>query len=176
MEPMNATQTHSKVRVSLSLSSAIFVAGDEITGKMEMDCRADKGLGIGSMMVELVATQGIYIAPLLVRWLMIAQSSYQEITPLHRNSCLPRDCFRVKDYLHQMPSYLTPILDGQVFRNIIIKHAKAPQPSFLILARLLLHLILSILEMGLPESPMKSKQLSVYFGRERYRLLGIQSK
>lgn len=57
MEPMNATQTHSKVRVTTSLSAPVFVAGGEISGKMELDCRADKGLGINTMMVELIATQ-----------------------------------------------------------------------------------------------------------------------
>ena len=59
MEPMNATQTHSKVRVTTSLSAPVFVAGGEISGKMELDCRTDKGLGINTMMVELVATQGM---------------------------------------------------------------------------------------------------------------------
>lgn len=58
MEPMNATQTHSKVRVTASLSAPVFVAGDEVSGKMEMECKADKGLGIDTMMVELVAVQG----------------------------------------------------------------------------------------------------------------------
>ncbi|KAL0565764.1 hypothetical protein V5O48_016257 [Marasmius crinis-equi] len=56
-EPMNVTTHHAKVRVSLSLSDPLFVAGDAITGKMEMECRADKGLGIGVMMVELFAIQ-----------------------------------------------------------------------------------------------------------------------
>ncbi|KAG9054821.1 hypothetical protein FS842_004040 [Serendipita sp. 407] len=57
MEPMNATETHSKVRITLGLSSQVFVAGGEISGKMELDCRTDKGLGINTMMVELVAVQ-----------------------------------------------------------------------------------------------------------------------
>ncbi|KAG8806806.1 hypothetical protein FRC17_004804 [Serendipita sp. 399] len=54
---MNATETHSKVRVTLDLSSPVFVAGGEVSGKMELDCRTDKGLGINTMMVELVAVQ-----------------------------------------------------------------------------------------------------------------------
>jgi len=58
MEPMNTTSHHPKVRVGLELSSSVFVAGDEITGKMEMECRTDKGLGISDMIVELIATQG----------------------------------------------------------------------------------------------------------------------
>lgn len=55
---MNVLPSHSKVKVSLALSDPVFVAGNVISGKMEMDCRADVGLGIGIMMVELVAIQG----------------------------------------------------------------------------------------------------------------------
>jgi hypothetical protein len=55
---MNASPLHSKVKVSLTLSDPIFVAGNVISGKMEMECKADKGLGIGIMMVELFAIQG----------------------------------------------------------------------------------------------------------------------
>ncbi|KAJ7057948.1 hypothetical protein C8F01DRAFT_1148942 [Mycena amicta] len=56
-EPMNATTHHAKVNVSLGLAKAVYVAGGNITGKLEMECRADKGLGIGVMMVELFAIQ-----------------------------------------------------------------------------------------------------------------------
>ena len=58
---MNATPHHSKVRVSLTLSSSLFVAGQDVTGKMEMECRADKDVGIGLIMVELFAVQGMYV-------------------------------------------------------------------------------------------------------------------
>jgi hypothetical protein len=57
-EPMNAMPFHSKVKVSLTLSDPTFVAGNVISGKMEMECKADAGLGIGIMMVELFAIQG----------------------------------------------------------------------------------------------------------------------
>jgi hypothetical protein len=57
-EPMNVTTNHPKVKLNLTLASPLFVAGDYICGKMEMDCRADKGLGIGSMIIELFAFQG----------------------------------------------------------------------------------------------------------------------
>ncbi|OAX32510.1 hypothetical protein K503DRAFT_870119 [Rhizopogon vinicolor AM-OR11-026] len=59
--PMNATQHHSKVKVSLTLSDPIFVAGSNISGKMEIECRGDGefGLGIGLIMVELFAIQQI---------------------------------------------------------------------------------------------------------------------
>ncbi|KAK7461662.1 hypothetical protein VKT23_008089 [Stygiomarasmius scandens] len=59
-EPMNVTTNHPKVKLSLTLASPLFVAGDTICGKMEMDCRADKGLGIGLMMVELFAFQELH--------------------------------------------------------------------------------------------------------------------
>ena len=57
-EPMNASPFHSKVKVSLALSDPVFVAGNVISGKMEMECKTDTGLGIGIMMVELFAIQG----------------------------------------------------------------------------------------------------------------------
>jgi hypothetical protein len=57
-EPMNASPHHSKVKVSLTLADPLFVAGEFVSGKMEMECRAERGLGIGVMMVELVAIQG----------------------------------------------------------------------------------------------------------------------
>jgi hypothetical protein len=61
-EYMNATPHHPKVKVSLSLSSPLFVAGQEITGKMEVECRADKEVGMNLIVVELIAVQGIFIA------------------------------------------------------------------------------------------------------------------
>lgn len=60
-EPMNASPHHAKVKLTLHQADTIFVSGTHVTGKMEMECRADQGLGIGVMMVELFATQGIQI-------------------------------------------------------------------------------------------------------------------
>jgi len=60
-EYMNATPHHSKIRVTLGLSSPLFVAGQDVTGKMEMESRADKGVGIGLIMVELFAIQGMQV-------------------------------------------------------------------------------------------------------------------
>jgi hypothetical protein len=57
-EPMNATPHHSKVKVSVTLSDSFYIAGDAVTGKMELESRADKGLGLGIIMVELVAIEG----------------------------------------------------------------------------------------------------------------------
>ncbi|KAF8193322.1 hypothetical protein BJ912DRAFT_960669 [Pholiota molesta] len=56
-EPMNSQPHHSKVKVSITLADPTFVAGTHVSGKLEMECRADKGLGIGIMMVELFAIQ-----------------------------------------------------------------------------------------------------------------------
>jgi hypothetical protein len=52
---MNATPHHSKVKVSVTLSDPFYIAGDAVTGKMELESRADKGLGLGIIMVELAA-------------------------------------------------------------------------------------------------------------------------
>jgi len=63
-EPINATTDHSKIRVSITLSRQSVVAGRYVTGKMEVECKSDK-LGIGVIMVELFAFQGMKIDILL---------------------------------------------------------------------------------------------------------------
>jgi hypothetical protein len=55
---MNATPHHSKIKVSVTLSDPFYIAGDAITGKVELESRADKGLGLGIIMVELIAIEG----------------------------------------------------------------------------------------------------------------------
>jgi hypothetical protein len=55
---MNATPYHSKVRLTVTLSDKFYIAGDAITGKMELESRADTGLGLGIIAVELVAIEG----------------------------------------------------------------------------------------------------------------------
>lgn len=59
-EPMNASPHHSKVKVTLTLSDPVYVSGAYISGKMDVESRADLDslLGIGVMMVELYAIQG----------------------------------------------------------------------------------------------------------------------
>ena len=57
-ELMNVTPVHAKTRVSLAFSDPFFVAGQHVTGKMELECRADKGVGIGLIQAELLAIQG----------------------------------------------------------------------------------------------------------------------
>ncbi|KAF8723421.1 hypothetical protein AX14_009312 [Amanita brunnescens Koide BX004] len=56
-EPMNAITHHSKVKVSVAVADPTFVAGKYVSGKVEMECRADKGLGVGMIMVELFGIQ-----------------------------------------------------------------------------------------------------------------------
>lgn len=57
-EPINATANHSKIRVSVTLPGESVLAGGFVTGKMEVECKSDK-LGIGVIMVELFAFQGL---------------------------------------------------------------------------------------------------------------------
>lgn len=59
LEPMNASPHHAKVKVSLQLADSMYVAGNAITGKVQLECKADKGLGIGVVMVELYAVEGL---------------------------------------------------------------------------------------------------------------------
>ncbi|KAI0750053.1 hypothetical protein C8Q80DRAFT_1269833 [Daedaleopsis nitida] len=56
-EPMNASPYHSKVRVALKFADFQFTAGSMVTGKMELECKAEKGLGISVIMVELYAIE-----------------------------------------------------------------------------------------------------------------------
>ncbi|KAF8556498.1 hypothetical protein OG21DRAFT_1506414 [Imleria badia] len=60
-EPMNASPHHSKVKVTLTLSDPVYVSGEHISGKMDVESRADIDslLGIGVMMVELYAIQEV---------------------------------------------------------------------------------------------------------------------
>lgn len=56
---MNASPHHSKVRVSLKFAETRFTAGAMVTGKLELECKAEKGLGISVIMVELYAIEGM---------------------------------------------------------------------------------------------------------------------
>ncbi|KAL5526614.1 hypothetical protein ACEPAF_8338 [Sanghuangporus sanghuang] len=56
-EPINATHAHSKAKVSLFFADSLFVAGEHVSGKMELECKAERGLGIGDIKVELFAIQ-----------------------------------------------------------------------------------------------------------------------
>lgn len=56
---MNTTSHHPKVNVALEFSDPLYVSGGEVTGKMEVESKLDKGLGLGTIMVELFAIQGV---------------------------------------------------------------------------------------------------------------------
>ena len=59
-EPINATHAHSKAKLSLFFADSLFVAGEHVSGKMELECKAERGLGIGDIKVELFAIQGAF--------------------------------------------------------------------------------------------------------------------
>lgn len=58
---MNASPYHSKVRVTLKMADSQFAAGGMIMGRMELECKAEKGLGISMIMVELYAIEGTFL-------------------------------------------------------------------------------------------------------------------
>jgi hypothetical protein len=62
-EAMNATTHHAKLGVGVRLADAFAVAGGAIAGRMEMECRADKGLGLSVLQVELFAVEGACLPP-----------------------------------------------------------------------------------------------------------------
>lgn len=55
---MNATSSHAKVKTTLRFANQSVVSGEFVAGKMELECKADKGLGVGMIMVELLAFEG----------------------------------------------------------------------------------------------------------------------
>ncbi|KAK0470314.1 uncharacterized protein EV420DRAFT_1298724 [Desarmillaria tabescens] len=54
---MNSSPTHPKVKISMDFSDPLFVGGTHVCGQLAMECKADKGLGISGMMVELFGTE-----------------------------------------------------------------------------------------------------------------------
>ena len=55
LQAMNASPHHPKVKTSIRLGESLYVAGGVVAGKMQLECKADKGLGIGIITVELYA-------------------------------------------------------------------------------------------------------------------------
>lgn len=55
---MNAGPHHAKLRVTAHVAAPVYVAGTDITGKIDVECRTEKGLGLGTIMVEFMAIQG----------------------------------------------------------------------------------------------------------------------
>ncbi|QRW04019.1 arrestin [Ceratobasidium sp. AG-Ba] len=60
-ELMNAGPHHAKLRVTAHVAAAVHVAGTDVAGKIDVECRAEKGLGLGTIMVELMAIQGMQL-------------------------------------------------------------------------------------------------------------------
>jgi hypothetical protein len=58
---MNSSPHHPKVKVSLGLPSHVFVAGQQVRGKLVVESRADKGLGLSAITVKFKASQGKHI-------------------------------------------------------------------------------------------------------------------
>lgn len=58
VEPMNATSNHPKLRSTLRFAEPQFIAGNVVSGKMEMECKAEKGLAVGVVKVELFGIEG----------------------------------------------------------------------------------------------------------------------
>ena len=100
-EPMNATPHHSKVRLTVTLSDKFYIAGDAITGKMELESRADTGLGLGIIAVELLAIEGPVPPSAYITHLTLSHSSPSLSLP---RAHIPRP-FRYL-YVHTHTSFL----------------------------------------------------------------------
>ena len=55
---MNAVSSHPKLKCQILLREGVCAAGSYLEGLLEVDSRTDVGLGLGSMVVELVGTEG----------------------------------------------------------------------------------------------------------------------
>ena len=58
VESMNVTSSHPKLRTTLRFAEPLYVAGDAVSGKMEVECKAEKGLAMGVIKVELFGVEG----------------------------------------------------------------------------------------------------------------------
>jgi hypothetical protein len=114
-EPMNATPHHSKVRLSVTLSDKFYIAGDAITGKMELESRADTGLGLGIIAVELVAIEGP--RPLILPHVFRPNSSPTELTS--------RDHSATSTFIHTRRLFQGPGLPPS---NAVLAHPVAGEP------------------------------------------------
>lgn len=59
-EAMNVVSNHPKLRATLRFAETLFVAGTVVTGKLEVECKAEKNLAMGVMCVELLGMEGVY--------------------------------------------------------------------------------------------------------------------
>jgi hypothetical protein len=100
---MNASPHHSKVKVSLTLGHSIAVAGEYASGKMEVECRAEKALGISVIIVELVAIQGTLAPSSKPHSLSQPKNSLRETTRRRLPSCTVAVYSKVPGYLLPTP-------------------------------------------------------------------------
>jgi hypothetical protein len=57
-EAMNTTTSHPKLKLSLSLSRSLFVAGTHpVSGTLSMQAHIDRGLGLGAIYVEIIGSE-----------------------------------------------------------------------------------------------------------------------
>ena len=114
---MNATPHHSKVKVSVTLSDSFYIAGDAVTGKMELESRADKGLGLGIIMIELVAIEGRKSLALSPNGAPLLTRSSPELTS--------RDHAATSTFLHIHRLFQGPGLPPS---NAVLPHPVAGEP------------------------------------------------
>lgn len=67
VEPMNVTSSHPKLRVTLRFADSQFISGDVVSGKMEVECKAERGLAVSVIQVELFGIEGARVALCLAR-------------------------------------------------------------------------------------------------------------
>lgn len=170
-EPMNATPHHSKVKVSVTLSDSFFIAGDAVTGKMELESRADKGLGLGIIMVELVAIEGRHLlalshdgAPLLAR---SSQNLLLETMPQPLHSYTSIVSFKVLVYLLQMLSFPIQSPESPLYQRITTAPGADLRPSSFVSLSHRPPLRLSISETVSPEYDTRSAPLLASPGKTR---------
>jgi hypothetical protein len=111
-EPMNAGSHHPKIKLSITPGEALFAAGTHVTGKLEMECRAEgeKGLGIGVVMIELFAVQGEpfgFSRRTKCDLLVCLQNWRRGTTWRPTHFCIPVDSSKDRVYLRPMPFFLT---------------------------------------------------------------------
>lgn len=72
LQAMNASPHHPKVKTSIRLGESLYVAGSVVAGKMQLECKADKGLGISIITVELYAIEGACLLSPSLQPLMVS--------------------------------------------------------------------------------------------------------
>lgn len=73
---MNVTSNHPKLRTTLRFADPSYIAGDAVSGKMEVECKAEKGLAVGAIMVELFGIEGESCISLWLLLMRLATRAY----------------------------------------------------------------------------------------------------